>query len=189
MRTIFRYFLRGVLFVLPLGLTVYIIVAAIIWVDSLIPFEIPGLGTLIILAGITVLGYLISLYISTPLLKFLDGIIMRVPVINIIYSSIKDLSEAFIGEKRKFKAPVLVEMTSTGIQKIGFITQEDLSQFGLRDKVAVYFPHSYNFSGNLFIVPVSRIERISTNSTETMKYIISAGIAGFHTEDFPGEEH
>jgi uncharacterized membrane protein len=96
-------------------------------------------------------------------------------LVKTIYTSVKDLIEAFVGEKKKFSKPVLVEL-SPGIFKPGFITQEDLTQFQLPGMVAVYMPHSYAFSGNLFFIDRSKISIYRGESSDLMKFIISGGV-------------
>lgn len=173
------YFFRGLLFVVPIALTLYIITIAISWLDNLIPLKIPGLGLLTILAFITIVGYLASTLLAGPLFGLLEDILARVPLVSIIYSSLKDLISAFVGDKKKFNQPVLVTLDpSYSIQKPGFITQEDLSNLGLHGQVAVYLPHSYNFSGNLFIVPAQYVTPIDAPGAEIMKFIVSGGVSG-----------
>lgn len=173
------YFFRGLLFVVPIALTLYIIIIAISWLDNLIPLKIPGLGLLTILAFITIVGYLASTLLAGPLFGLLEDILARVPLVSIIYSSLKDLISAFVGDKKKFNQPVLVTLDpSYSIQKPGFITQEDLSNLGLHGQVAVYLPHSYNFSGNLFIVPAQYVTPIDAPGAEIMKFIVSGGVSG-----------
>lgn len=173
------YFFRGLLFVVPIALTTYIIIIAISWLDNLIPLKIPGLGLLTILAIISIVGYLASNLLAAPLFGLLEDILVRVPFVNIIYSSLKDLISAFVGDKKKFNQPVLVTLNpGYTIQKPGFITQEDLSQLGLKGQVAVYLPHSYNFSGNLYIVPAQYVTPIDAPGAEIMKFIVSGGVSG-----------
>jgi uncharacterized membrane protein len=104
----------------------------------------------------------------------------KTPGVKFIYSSVKDMLEAFVGDKKKFTEPVLVEMTSSGIMKIGFVTKTDLSDLGsdknLKDYVGVYFPHSYNFSGNLFIVPKSKLVVLKGKNSDLMKMVVSGGV-------------
>jgi uncharacterized membrane protein len=83
--------------------------------------------------------------------------------------------EAFVGDKKKFNHPVIVEM-QPGIFKPGFITQDDLSSLNLPGLAAIYFPHSYAFSGNLFLVEKERVKPFDGNSTEVMKFIVSGGV-------------
>ena len=74
----------------------------------------------------------------------------KIPLVKLIYSAVKDLLNAFVGEKKKFNKPVLVEINRENkLYQIGFITQADLTELGLNDMVSVYFPHSYAFSGSL----------------------------------------
>ena len=91
----------------------------------------------------------------------------------------KDLFSAFIGDKKKmFSQPVMVMLfKEAGIRKLGFVTQEDLSAFGLEDLVAVYFPHSYNFSGNLYLVPKENITVLpQMQGADALKFIVSGGV-------------
>lgn len=176
---IFRYFFRGLLFLVPLALTVYILIQSIQWLDGLIPVKVPGLGLLIILATVTFFGYLGSTLLVKPFFDILEKLIIKLPLANIIYTSLKDLMVAFVGDKRKFSQAVLVVMNEDfGIHKLGFITQEDLSHLGMPGKVAVYLPHSYNFSGNLFVVPRKNIIPIDAPGADVMKFIVSGGVAG-----------
>jgi uncharacterized membrane protein len=112
------------------------------------------------------------------LLIWFDTIVSRAPLIKIVYTSVKDLLSAFVGNKRRFNKPVLVKVSADGsLEKIGFITNEDLSDIGIKEKkIAVYLPHSYAWSGNLFIVPAENVTKIDASATDVMKYIISAGV-------------
>jgi uncharacterized membrane protein len=104
----------------------------------------------------------------------------KIPFIKLIYSSIKDLIGAFVGDKRKFNKPVLVTINKENtLHQIGFVTQEDLSDLGLYDMVAVYFPHSYAFSGNHFLVPKTSIKPLNISGPVAMKFIVSGGVSGF----------
>ena len=185
-RSLPTYFFRGLLFVVPVALTIYILVVSIQWLDSLIQISIPGLGLLTILASITLNGYLASTLLAAPLFRLLEELLTRLPLVNIIYSSLKDLISAFVGDKKKFDRPVLVALSEDlTIRKPGFITQENLTKLGLVDQVAVYLPHSYNFSGNLFFVPSQYVTPIEASSTEIMKFIVSGGVSGLE-EHFGG---
>ena len=184
MNKFITYFFRGLLFVVPVALTVYIIMVCIRWLDSLIPFPVPGLGMLTIVASITLIGYLASTLLAGPVFNLLEEVLIKVPLVNIIYTSLKDLISAFVGDKKKFDRPVMVALNADlTIQKPGFITQSDLSQLGLIDKVAVYLPHSYNFSGNLFIVPSHCVTPINASSADIMKFIVSGGVSGLEGEE------
>ena len=102
----------------------------------------------------------------------------KTPLLNLIYTSIRDLLSAFMGKEKKFNQPVLVKVNIiSDLEKVGFITQRDLSDFGIKDKVSVYFPHSYNFSGEMFIVPVEQVKPLNIPPSEAMKFVVSGGVA------------
>jgi uncharacterized membrane protein len=98
-------------------------------------------------------------------------------LVRIIYSSLKDLISAFVGDKKKFNQPVLVLLNkSSELRKLGFITQTDLGEWGLKESVAVYLPHSYNFSGDLYIVPRENVTIVQASGADVMKFIVSGGV-------------
>jgi len=179
-RRIITYFFRGLLFVVPIALTIYVIYLIIQFLDGILPIPIPGLGILIMLAFITFIGFLASIFITKPLFDIFEKWVFKLPLINILYTSIKDLMSAFVGDKKKFNTPVIVKL-SEGMSRLGFITQDDLSIIEEENLVAIYFPHSYNFSGNLYLVPRDNV-RILNNvkSADIMKLIVSGGVSPLH---------
>lgn len=180
MRKIISFFFQGLLLVVPVMLTIYIVYKMFVWVDEILPYHpFPGSGVIILFAAITIIGLLGNTLIAKTLNGWFHALIKRLPLLSTIYSAIKDLLSAFVGEKRKFDRPVLVKLSKeSNIQKLGFITQDNLSSLGLEDqKVAVYLPHSYAFSGNVFIVEKDNITPIETSSAEVMKFIVSGGVA------------
>lgn len=186
MNKLIRYFLQGLLLISPIAITIYAIYVSFEFIDGLliqyltdlIGFKIPGLGLIIILTFITVIGVIGSSILLKPILNSLDKIISQAPLVKIIYTSIKDFMSAFVGKDKKFTEPVLVKLDKNlDIERLGFITQHDLTGLGIEaDKVAVYLPHSYTFSGNLIIVPVENIKPLNANSTEVMKFVVTAGV-------------
>ena len=191
MNRLIRYFLQGLLFISPLAITIYAIYVSFQFVDGLlkqyltdlIGFKIPGLGLIIILTFITLIGIIGSSILLKPILQSLDKIISQAPLVKIIYTSIKDFMSAFVGKDKKFTEPVLIKLSQDfDMERLGFITQHDLSSLGIEaDKVAVYLPHSYTFSGNLVIVPVANIKALNANSTEVMKFIVTAGVTAIQS--------
>ncbi len=177
-RKIISYFFRGLLLVVPITLIIYIVVRLFVFLDHLIPTTIPGLGLVILLATITLLGYLGSSFIAQPMVDYANKMLDKVPLIKTIYTAISDLMSAFVGTKKSFTRPVLVKMNrESDIEKLGFVTTEDLTMLHIHSgKVAVYMPHSYNFSGNLFIVPVENVTPVNVNTAEFMKFIVSGGV-------------
>lgn len=179
-RRLLNYFFRGLLILVPIALTIYIIVLALQWIDGLIPVDVPGLGLMVVMGLIMLFGYLASTLIARPIFDMVEEILLKVPLISLIYSSIKDLLSAFVGDKKKFTQAVLVTMDEVnGIQKMGFLTQEDLKILGVPGKVAVYLPHSYNFSGNLYIVSKERVTLLDLPGSDIMKFIVSGGVSGY----------
>ncbi|GAA5039767.1 membrane protein [Marivirga lumbricoides] len=176
---ILSYFFRGILFVAPIAFTIMVFQAVFVWLDGLLPFNIPGLGVIILITGIVGIGYLASTYFMKPFIELFDQFINKIPLLSLIYNSIKDLIGAFVGEKRKFNKPVMVQFDTLGkILKPGFITQDDLEKLKLPGHCSVYLPHSYNFSGNILIVSNDLIKPWEINGTTAMKFIVSGGVTG-----------
>jgi uncharacterized membrane protein len=146
--------------------------------------DTPGLGFIIVIGTLVLTGFIGSSLITRPVIDLMDDIFSSIPLVKTIYTSVKDLIEAFVGDKKKFSKPVIVELTP-GIYKPGFITQEDLSQLNLPGIIAVYLPHSYAFSGNLFLVDRSKIKDFDGDSSELMKFIVSGGV--IHLDEKPKE--
>jgi uncharacterized membrane protein len=181
LRKFVRYFFSGTLFIVPLTATAYVIYVSFSWLDNLLSLAIPGIGFIVIIAAITVFGYLTSTFAFQTFVEVFEVGMNRVPFIKLIYSSLKDLLSAFVGEKRKFDKPVLVTINKeNSIFQIGFVTQNDLSDLGLDEMVAVYFPHSYAISGNHFLVPRNSIKTIQISGPAAMKFIVSGGVSGFN---------
>jgi uncharacterized membrane protein len=186
MSRIIRYFLQGLILMAPVAITAYTLYMLFEFVDGLlistltelIGFRIPGLGLLIILVTVTLIGLLGTTILFKPIINSLDKIISQAPLVKIIYTSIKDFMSAFVGKDKKFNEPVLVKVNKDAeLEKLGFITQHDLTKLGIeKEKVAVYLPHSYNFSGNLFIVPAANVRPIQASPSEVMKFIVTAGV-------------
>jgi len=173
-----KYFFRGLFIAAPLALTVYIMIVSVKFMDSLLPLKIPGLGLLILLSVITLLGFLTSLFLGQKLVGLFDRLIVRIPLVNILYTSIRDLVGAFVGDKKKFNRPILVSLNSADrVYKLGFVTDDDLSTINMEGFVSVYLPHSYNFSGNHFLVHSSNIVELNISGVDAMKYIVSGGVA------------
>ena len=180
MKYILRYFLQGLLLVIPSCFTIYILFSVVRWLDGILPIELfPGLRILIILAFITITGLIGSSIIARPAFNFIEYYMYKIPLINLIYSSTKDVIGAFVGDKKKFNHPVLVRMQKgEEIYRIGFVTRENLDTINIKDMMAVYFPDSYGFTGNLYIVSKDNIKEMNAPSSEVMKLIVSGGVSG-----------
>lgn len=184
MRPIVNNFLRGLLLVFPIGATLYVIISAVVWSNNFfndllfewLNIDIPGLGIITVFLGISAIGYIFSRAITRPIVTYFERFLRKVPFIKIIYTSLKELTEAFVGDKKRFNKPVIIDLGDMEAKRIGFVTQKDLSDLGLQDTVAVYCPHSYNFSGNLYLIPTKNVTALDHNSSDVMKYIVSGGV-------------
>jgi len=189
-RALLNYLVRGALVILPIAAAVFLIywifvkvdtalnLSDIIWVDQMgKPVYIPGLGILTVLIILIVVGIIVTNFVTDPIKKWFARWFKRLPVFNVIYTSFKDLTEAFVGDDKKFSEPVVVEVNETGLKKIGFITQKDLSKIGYPGEVAVYFPLSYSFAGQLCIVSIDRVKALNMSASEAMKFIVSGGVS------------
>lgn len=184
-RALIKYFMQGLLYLVPITVTIWVFVFAFNYLDNLVKpyeaeylgFEIPGLGLLILGLIIVFIGYLGSTIIFNPLISLVERIINRAPLIKDIYSAIKDLLSAFVGSKKKFKSPVLVTMNETGLKRIGFVTREKMDQMNIPDGyMVVYLPYSYGVMGTVIIVKTEMVELIDESSTDVMKFIVSGGV-------------
>ena len=195
LKRLFQYFLQGLIILAPIIITVYAVTALFNFIDNILPeafgkifphwgvdehgnaVKIPGIGFLILILTVVFVGYISSSFVVGRLVDLFDTILERTPGIKIIYSTVKDFFEAFAGNKRKFDKAVLVSIQDKEVWQIGFITQEEVMQFGLADHVAVYVPKSYAFTGELFFLKKERVRLLTDiSSAEAMKFAISGGV-------------
>jgi uncharacterized membrane protein len=178
MKNIINYFLQGLLYIVPISATIYIVYWIFSKIDGILPFNFPGLGLIVIILLITAVGYIGSAVIASPLNAFFQRILNRAPLLKTIYTSVKDMMNTFVGKKKGFSEPVLVKLyENSTIERIGFITNEDVEGLNIKaGKVLVYMPHSYAISGQLFVVEKKNITHIDKSSSDIMKLIISGGV-------------
>ena len=176
MRTLTRSFAQGLLVLAPVAITTWIVWVTVTTLDRWLDTGIPGLGILIAAAGITLIGYLTGNVIGNKLVSWLEAGLQRVPLIRILYNSLRDLLGAFVGQKRKFDKPVAVEMNQHGLKVLGFLTSERFDDPQLAGHVSVYLPESYNFAGNLIVVPKNRVHPLDADGAEFMAFIMSGGV-------------
>ncbi len=183
-----QYFLQGLLILAPSVITVYLLVTAFQWLDDLLPISvqgadnkpyiIPGLGFVIIMLFILTIGYLSNFFFLNRLLSVADYILEKIPGVKVIYTLVKDFSEAVAGKKRKFSKPVLVSIYQQDVFQLGFITNEQLDQFDMREHLSVYIPSSYAVAGTLFMVKRERVKLLQHfPPADAMKFAISGGVA------------
>jgi uncharacterized membrane protein len=185
MKKIVKYFLQGLLLLSPLIGTAYIFGLVFSVIDNsandiILDFfdrKIKGLGFILTLSVITVFGFLSSTILFRGIFIWIENLLLKSTVVRLIYTSIKDLSNAFVGENKKFNKPVLVNLQKdSGIYKLGFITQESMSLIDQKELIAVYLPMSYSFAGDLFLVEKEYIKAIDINNVEAMKFVVSGGV-------------
>lgn len=197
-RVLFNYFIKGVLVVVPSGAAVYLLYWVISRLDNSLnlsslfinpntgePLYIPGLGILTVLIIILFAGIVVTNLITDPIKIWFNKWLKKLPLFNFLYSSIKDLTEAFVGDEKKFNEPVLVEINENGLKQIGFLTNKSLHQIGLPGDVAVYFPFSYSFAGQLFIVSSEKVKPLNMSASAAMKLIVSGGVSGLEKRKQP----
>ena len=178
MKKFINYFLQGLLYIIPLTVTLYVVVWTFQKIDGILPFQFPGLGLIVIISLISIIGFLGTVVITSPINAFFQNLLKRAPLLKTIYSSVKDLMNTFVGNKKGFSEPVLVKVyENSTIERIGFITNEDVESLNVaKGKVLVYMPHSYAISGQLFVVEKKNVSPIHKSSAEIMKLIVSGGV-------------
>lgn len=188
-KALINYFVRGLLVVLPLSTALFLVFWTFATVDNALnlsdliffnptngkPMYIPGIGILSVIIIVFVSGIIVTYLVNEPIKNWFNKWLNKLPLFKFIFSSVKDFTEAFVGEDKKLNEPVLVEDIN-GFKRIGFLTQKNLIAFDLPDEVAVYFPLSYSFAGQVYIVHKNKIQHLNISATQAMKFIISGGV-------------
>lgn len=178
MKRILRYFLNGLVFSAPAALTIYVLYEVFTTVDGWLRIPIPGVGFLATLGIITLIGFLASNFLARRLLDWVEDLLETLPGVRLLYSGIKDVTGAFVGEKKRFQQPVVVTLDPVaGSQAIGFLTQDSLDELGMADHVTVYLPFSYSFAGQLLVFPRDRVVPLKAPSAKVMAFVVSGGVA------------
>lgn len=178
-RYIGQYFLRGLIVIVPLLLTVVLLIWLFRRVDSLLSPHIttPGLGLATLLFGVVLIGWISSFFFMRRTFGVIDRGLVHTPGVSFIYSSLRDFLEAFVGNKRRFTQSVLVNVAADEVWLVGFLTDEDLDSFELGAKfVSVYVPQAYNVAGQLYLVKRERVRPIGHLSpADVMRYAVTGG--------------
>lgn len=165
--------------VLPVAITIGLLswilrgIGSYLYIDQL-SFGAFILYAVAVIAAIAFVGIMTKGVIAQQILGFFEGIIEKAPGLNFIFGTTKDMTEAFVGENKKFTKPVIVEI-SEGVYKIGFLTQEDMSVIGMPNCCAVYLPYSYTLSGETTVFDKSRVKPIDQESGYVTKFVLSGG--------------
>jgi uncharacterized membrane protein len=176
MNWLIKNFLRGLVIVVPVALTLYLLYQAFIRIDRLLNLKTPGAGFLITIATIIAAGALGSNFVGRRVVRLTEGLFTRAPLVRLIYASVRDLLEAFVGDKKRFDQPVAVSIVE-GVRTLGFVTQQDLDFLAMPGQVAVYLPFSYSMAGTLVIVARERVERLAADSASVMALVVSGGVS------------
>ena len=188
-RVLLNYFIKGLLIVLPIAISIFIVVGAVTTVDSWLNINnilgvdphtgesrnIPGLGLALVISLILLAGIFVTNFVTEPMYHWFQKALDRLPILKFIYSSIKDLTEAFVGDEKKFNTPVVVDVEGE-MKRIGFLTQPDLAKIGLAGESVVYFPFSYSFAGQVYVVKNDRIKPLNMSAADAMKLVVSGGV-------------
>jgi uncharacterized membrane protein len=192
---IFQFFLQGLLILAPIAITFWAITSFFIFVDGILPNllhgimpelmtdsngnvkRITGLGFVVVILLVLLVGYVSSNYVFGKLVDAFTKLLEKTPGIKFIYSTLKDFFEAFAGEKKKFTHNVLANVDDNDVWRVGFVTQEDMADFGFSGYVAVYIPMAYSVAGNVYIIPRSRVRPITNiSAAQTMRFAVSGGV-------------
>ena len=176
MNWIVKNFLRGLVIVVPIALTLYLIYEGFVRIDRLLDLKTPGLGFAATVVGMIVIGALASNFVGRELVRFADRVFTRMPLVRLIYASIRDLLEAFVGDRKRFSQPVTVSIMDE-VRTIGFVTQDDLTFLSLPGEVAVYLPFAYSMAGSLILVPRTRVQPLGIDSASAMALVVSGGVS------------
>jgi uncharacterized membrane protein len=182
MKKLVDYFLKGLVIFVPMALTVFLLIWAFTSLDAVfrdfLPKYFPGMGILLTVSLIFVIGFVASNFLGKRLFALVEKLFTGLPLVKLLYSAVKDMIEAFAGEKKSFDKPVIATFVPGGAAKVvGFVTQESLENLGLSDYVAVYLPQSYNFAGNVLLFPKEAVKPLSIESSQAMAFIVSGGVS------------
>jgi uncharacterized membrane protein len=182
MKKLIDYFIKGLVIFVPMALTVFLLIWAFKSLDAIFPGALtasfPGMGILLTVLLIFVIGFVASNFLGKRLFSLIEKIFTGLPLVKLLYSAVKDMIEAFAGEKKSFDKPVIATIALGGAAKVvGFVTQESLENLGLSDYVAVYLPQSYNFAGNVLLFPKDTVKPLDIESSQAMAFIVSGGVS------------
>ena len=185
LRSLAKYFLRGLIIVVPIAVTaiavrwMFVEIDTWINVERLLNRKVPGAGLVLTAVAITLVGFLASNFATRWVFLALEDLLERTPLVKLVYTSLKDIVGAFVGEQKKFNRPVLVALARGGdVATIGFVTRSGLAELGLAEHVAVYVPQAYNIGGNVVVVPSDRVTPLDADPAKVMTFIVSGGVTG-----------
>ncbi len=185
-------FLRGLVTLLPVLLTLYILYWFAVTAERMLGGPLqwalpgwlyrPGLGIAMGIALVFAVGLVMELYVARRLVTLVEELLLRVPVVKTLYAAIKDFA-GFISDSSKQKAlsQVVRVRVDGGMYLLGFVTREDFTglpaQLGGEGMIAVYLPMSYQIGGYTVLLPRERVEPIPMSSEEALRFAVTAGMS------------
>ena len=184
-----NYFITGVVVLIPIGFTLYLskiliglsskILPENINPNSYLPFAIPGIEIIISLIFITIVGGLSLSFLGKKILKLIDDLFKRIPLLRTIYSAISQMTETFSKKDNDKKSVVLVEYPRKGVWAVGFATRENTTEMATKTNnklINVFVPTTPNpTSGFLLMFPIDEVIYLNMTFEEASKFIVSAG--------------
>lgn len=179
MKRLINSFLQGLVVVGPLAVTLYVCWAVFSTIDQWLGLPIPGAGFVLTVVLITVVGFLATNLVTRGTVSLVERAMVRLPLLRLLYTSTRDLLDAFVGEKRRFDRPVLASIAPGSEARVfGFVTRDSLADIGLEGHVAVYVPQSYGWAGNVVIFAAGCVMPVAADSSEVMAFVVSGGVTG-----------
>lgn len=189
MRNLNQIFFKGLIVVLPITLTFYLLFWASVKIESLFgsslewllgkELYIPGLGIVVTVLFIFLVGLLVNNYFTARFFNWFTNILERVPLIKVIYNPLKDLMALIPGGSRAKTRPqrvVLVPLPGMGVQALGLVTREDLEELPGRNLVSVYIPLSYMLGGITVLIERDKVQKVDMAVDQALKLSVTAWI-------------
>ena len=184
-----NYFITGVVVLIPIGFTLYLskiliglsskILPENINPNSYLPYAIPGIEIIISVLFITIVGGLSLSFFGKKILKLIDDLFKRIPLLRTIYSAISQMTETFSNKDNDKKSVVLVEYPRKGVWAVGFATRENTTEMADKTNqklINVFIPTTPNpTSGFLLMFPINDVIYLNMTFEEASKFIVSAG--------------
>lgn len=193
LKSISKTFLTGLITLLPIVLTIYLLYWLVVTAESslgdmirlVLPVDLywPGMGSMAGLLIVFLVGLLMHAYIVRRLFAWGEQILYHLPLIKSVYGAIRDFFNYFSPDKKnEFEQVVAVSIGDTGMQVIGFVTQavpENLPKdFREEDSILVYVPLSYMIGGYAVLIPRSAVRPLDMSIEEAMRFTLTAGVTG-----------
>lgn len=183
MKFISKYFINGLIVIVPIAITVYVIINIFSLAETMLgrhlPVQFPGLGLIAVIVLILLVGWLSSHWMLMRLLGVGEQMLCSIPVIKVIYKSVKQVSTAVLESPNLFKQAVLVPYPHSGVKALGFVMAElsqPLAENFAEENICVFIPWSLNMTSGINIfVPKRDIIYLQVTSETALQYVITAG--------------